>query len=79
MDLDGKIALRLTPGPIESEVTMALEHGAGGLILLGKKASTKSMLAKTPLPVKSWAEYALPVLVLSGKGYRLSTPPFSLS
>jgi hypothetical protein len=69
MDLDGKIALRLSPDTVEQEVTLAIDHGAGGLILLGKKSSTKSMLSKMPLPVSSLPEHTIPVLMLSGRGY----------
>ncbi|MBN1584227.1 MAG: M20/M25/M40 family metallo-hydrolase [Anaerolineae bacterium] len=69
MYLDGKIALRLVSDAVENEVAQAIEHGAGGLILLDKKTSTKSMLSKAPFPVTALPEETIPVLMLSNKGY----------
>ncbi|MBN1937338.1 MAG: M20/M25/M40 family metallo-hydrolase [Anaerolineae bacterium] len=67
MRFDGKIVLRVQPDLPEVEVSRAMEHGAVGLIWLGKKASTRSLLAKTPLPV-SPPQGELVGLVLSEKG-----------
>lgn len=69
MDLGGRIVLRLVADTIENEVARAIEHGAGGLILLDKKTSTKSMLSKAPFPVTALPRHTIPVLMLSSKGY----------
>jgi len=62
MELDGKIVLRTSIDSIDN----AVEHGAGGLILMGRKESEKELLAKTPLEAPS--DGAIPVLELTSVG-----------
>ena len=62
MELDGKIVLRSSIDSIDN----AVEHGAGGLILMGRKESEKELLAKTPLEAPS--DGAIPVLELTSEG-----------
>ncbi len=62
MKLDGKIVLRSSIDSIDR----AVEHGAGGLILMGRKESEKELLAKTPLESPSVG--AIPVLELTSAG-----------
>jgi len=66
MRLDGKIVLRAPVDSIDAEVAQAAEHGAGGLILLGRKESRKELLAKSPLKPSSGG--AIPVLELASEG-----------
>jgi len=66
MELDGKIVLRDSVDSVDAEAAQAAEHGAGGLILLGRKESRKELLAKAPL--KSSSGTAIPVLELASEG-----------
>lgn len=69
MELDGKIAVRPSPGTVDAEVALAAEHGAIGLVLAGSKESKKDLLAKAPTPLQFPSENSIPVLELSAEGY----------
>ncbi len=66
MELDGKIVLRPSISSIGAEVAQAVEHGAGGLVLAGKKESQKELLAKAPL--ESSSDSTIPALELTSEG-----------
>jgi uncharacterized protein len=69
MDLAGKIVIRRAGRELESEVRRAAEHGAGGLIIVGGRESSKELLAKAPFPPERSADHSVPVVELTKAGF----------
>lgn len=69
--LENKIALRRLDKETDvgAEISQAVAHGAGGLILIGSEEDKKTFLSKTPLTVDFVAEEAIPVVELTQLGY----------
>jgi hypothetical protein len=69
IELGGKVAVRVPSLSVEQEVARAAEHGASGLLLVGKTAGQKRPLAKHALPVTLPVTPTIPVLELTQQGY----------
>ena len=67
MHLDGKVVLRQPESGLADEIRLAVEHGAGGLILLGNREGDR-LWAKDPLPVSAPPTYTIPVLEVNEAG-----------
>ncbi|MBN1642908.1 MAG: M28 family peptidase, partial [Anaerolineae bacterium] len=69
IDLGGKIALRVPSLDVTEEVSRAVAHGAGGLLLVGRTAGQQAPTAKYALPVVQLDGAPIPVLELTRQGY----------
>jgi uncharacterized protein len=67
--LDGKIAVRNFSWTLDAEISEAMEHGAGGLILVSMRKSTQAGLDKIPLPATFAPGPSIPVIELTQQGY----------
>jgi Zn-dependent M28 family amino/carboxypeptidase len=67
--LDGKIVLRTPSLSLEQEAAVARDHGAAGLIVVGKIGGQKRPWAKHALPVAAPVSGTLPVLELTRAGF----------
>ncbi len=68
MNLDGAVVVRRPYNPLIDEVTRAVEHGAGGLILVGNLQIPRS-LAKDAIPQDLLYDAPIPVLELTNDGF----------
>jgi hypothetical protein len=68
MDLSDKIVIQQATGPWQSQANRAMAHNASGLILIGKKSSQRSILAKDALPGILTGGSFIPVLELTRQG-----------
>ena len=64
MQLAGKIAIRNQTNSLDAEIASAIEHGAGGLILISD-ITARELQAKQPFPVTASGEATIPVVRLS--------------
>jgi Zn-dependent M28 family amino/carboxypeptidase len=68
MNLEGAIVVRQPHNPLIDEVTRAVDHGAGGLILVGF-TTPEHALAKAAIPHEPLLEAPIPVLELTDDGF----------
>jgi hypothetical protein len=68
IDLSNKIVLQQATGAWQSQADRAIVHNASGLILIGKRGSQRSILAKDAFPGALTEEPSIPVLELTRQG-----------
>jgi hypothetical protein len=68
MNLDGAVVVRRPFNPLIDEVTRAIEHGAGGLILVGNLQIPRS-LSKDAIPQELLYDAPIPVIELTSDGF----------
>jgi hypothetical protein len=72
IDLNGKIAIRVAQGSVTEEIQNAIDHGAGGLILVQRDEfrTQKDMVAKAALPINFADRSNIPIVILGNEGYQ---------